>query len=175
MRTKLLALGHDLIHDLIAEIALISIGSGPAAGAVHVAGIGRVKQDQPRNIAVVLFPVCTDHLGTAEKGLVAKVQEHHLRIVWVRLVHNPVDELHPAVVRILHRGTHLIQGLLLGAVSIELSSKIDQLHIGFCFILLRIQMLQKAVHHHTDCLSLCRMRKIFHHRSHLRSSIQINM
>ena len=51
----------------------MAIGSGPAAYAVHVAGHGGIKQNQPRDVAAVFLTVCADGLGAAKESLIAEV------------------------------------------------------------------------------------------------------
>ena len=52
-----LALGDNGIDLVKGQVQLVAVFRGPAAGAVQVAGRGRVKQNGPRNIAVIFLPV----------------------------------------------------------------------------------------------------------------------
>ena len=49
----LLALRDDRVDLLEGQVQLVAVLRGPAAGAVQVAGRGRVEQDGPRDVAVV--------------------------------------------------------------------------------------------------------------------------
>ena len=55
--TKFLALTDDVINFIKGQVQFISIFCSPAAGAVQIAGAGRIKQNRPRNVAVVFLPV----------------------------------------------------------------------------------------------------------------------
>ena len=90
---QLLALGDDLIHICKAEVVLVAVLPGPAAHAVHVAGRGGVKQDQPGDVALVLDAVLPDGLGAPEKRLVPQVESRGAGHVGVGLVQHAVDEL----------------------------------------------------------------------------------
>ena len=91
---------YDFVHVFERQVVFVAVGTGPAADAVHVASRCRIEQDQPRNVAVIFFTVFTDHLGAAKEGFVTKVQKRHLCEIRIDLIDRPVDELHPAVVRI---------------------------------------------------------------------------
>ena len=97
---ELLALGDDLVHVLEGQVVLMAVGAGPAALAMHVAGGGRVKQDQPRDIAVIFLSVLADHFCTAEKRLIAKVEKGHLRKIRIDFINHAVDKFSPAGIRI---------------------------------------------------------------------------
>ncbi len=129
MHAQRLALGDDLVHLLIGEVALVSVGAGPAADAVHVAGLRRVKEDQPRDIAVVFLTVLADLLRPVEERLVPEVQKRHLRDMRIRLHQNPVNHFEPAVVRILDRRPDLVQLFLRGRPAELGSGEIHDLEI----------------------------------------------
>ena len=128
---QLLALGDDLIHICKAEVVLVAVLPGPAAHAVHVAGRGGVKQDQPGDVALVLDAVLPDGLGAPEKRLVPQVESRGAGHVGVGLVQHAVDELGPLAVRVAQHQTGMVIGLLAEAVTIELLCKIDHLNHGF--------------------------------------------
>ena len=52
---------------------LVSVGAGPAADAVHIAGVRRIEEDEPGDVAVVFLTVGTNGLGPAEEGLIAQI------------------------------------------------------------------------------------------------------
>ena len=47
VHAQLLALGNNLVHILKVEVILVTVFTGPAAHAVHIAGGSGVEQDQP--------------------------------------------------------------------------------------------------------------------------------
>ncbi len=145
MGTEFLAFGYDLVHILIGKVGLVAVRAGPAAYAVHVAGHGRIKEDQPRNIAVVFLSVLTDHLGAAEKRLIAEVEQHHLRVMRICLVDNTVDKAHPAVIGILHIRTDCRNSILVRAGAVEFFREIHDLEISLGSVILALQILQKTV------------------------------
>ena len=79
VHAQLLALGNDLVHILKAEVILVTVFTGPAAHAVHIAGGSGVEQDQPGDVALVLDTVLTDHLSAAEEGFVPQIQRSGAR------------------------------------------------------------------------------------------------
>ena len=146
---QLLALSDDLIHICKAEVVLVAVLPGPAAHAVHVAGRGGVKQDQPGDVALVLDAVLPDGLGAPEKRLVPQVESRGAGHVGVGLVQHAVDELGPLAVRVAQHQTSMVIGLLAEAVAIELLCKIDHLNHGFLAVFIGMGK------RHIDQLSRC--------------------
>jgi hypothetical protein len=69
---ELLALTDDVVDLVIAQVQLVAVLGGPAAGAVQVAGGGGVQQDGPGGVAVVLVAdflllVPADEVGVDEE------------------------------------------------------------------------------------------------------------
>ena len=54
---ELLSLSNHTVQLFQCQIQFIAILRRPAAGAVQIAGAGRIKQNRPRNVAVVFLPV----------------------------------------------------------------------------------------------------------------------
>mgnify|MGYP000382244779 FL=1 len=98
VHAQLLALGNDLVHILKAEVILVTVFTGPAAHAVHIAGGSGIEQDQPGDVALILHAVLADGLGAAEESLVAQIQRHSAGHVGVGLIQHTVDELGPLAV-----------------------------------------------------------------------------
>ena len=94
------------------QVVLRAISTGPTALAMHVAGTCRIKENKPWDIASVLFPVCPDHLGTSEKGLITKVEHCHLGNVRICLINYFIYKLDPSIVRVLESCSYLIKLVL---------------------------------------------------------------
>ena len=75
MGAQLLGLGEDSIHLLKGQALLMAVFGGPAAGAVHIAGGGGVHQNEPRDVAAVLFGVLLGLLIAAEASYTALVRK----------------------------------------------------------------------------------------------------
>ena len=120
INAQLLALGDDLIHIVKAQVVLVAVLTGPAAHAVHIAGRGGVKQDQPGNVALIFDTILADGLGTAEEGLIAQVQGRGAGHVGVQLVQHTVDELRPLAVGVSQGLLGVCVGLLAEGIAVEL-------------------------------------------------------
>ena len=120
INAQLLALGDDLIHIVKAQVVLVAVLTGPAAHAVHIAGRGGVKQDQPGNVALIFDTILADGLGTAEEGLIAQVQGRGAGHVGVQLVQHTVDELRPLAVGVGQGLLGMCIGLLAEGIAVEL-------------------------------------------------------
>ena len=98
----------------------MAVLTGPAAHAVHIAGRGGVKQDQPGNVALIFDTILADGLGTAEEGLIAQVQGRGAGHVGVQLVQHTVDELRPLAVGVSQGLLGVCVGLLAEGIAVEL-------------------------------------------------------
>ena len=164
---QLFALSDDTVHILKAQIVLCAISAGPAADAVHVAGRRGIKQNQPRDVAVILLAVRANFLCAAVECLIAKVQKHRSRIMRVRLVNHLVDIFEPAVVRVLDRLADCLKRLRLRRLSIKCLGKIQNLQVKFLAVLRLLTMLQELINQHAECLALSGLRKILHYVCHM--------
>ena len=152
VNAQFLALRDDLVHILKAEVVLVAVLTCPAANAVHIAGRGRVKQNQPRDVALVLDAVLADGLGAAEEGFVAQIQCGGTRHMGVGLVQHAVDEFRPLAVGV---GQHLfgvLVGLIAEAAAVELLCNIYQL--AHCFFMVLLGAGKRHVHYFTKCSTL---------------------
>ena len=122
-----LALGDDAVHILKAEVQAVAVLGSPAALAVQVAGRGRVEQQNPRHIAVVLLAQLHDIVVTGEHTLIHKVQGVHLQDMGVDLVDCPVGIPHPLAVGVGHKGADLIPVGIRVTVGQQRLSQIDEL------------------------------------------------
>ena len=122
-----LALGDDAVHILKAEVQAVAVLGSPAALAVQVAGRGRVEQQNPRHIAVVLLAQLHDIVVTGKHALIHKVQGVHLQDMGVDLVDCPVGVPHPLAVGVGHKGADLIPVSIGVTVCQQRLSQIDEL------------------------------------------------
>ena len=131
VHAQLLALGNDLVHILKAEVILVTVFTGPAAHAVHIAGGSGVEQDQPGDVALILHAVLADGLGAAEESLVAQIQRHGAGHIGVGLIQHTVDELGPLAVGVGQGLSGVFVGFSAERTAIELLCNIHQLSHGF--------------------------------------------
>ena len=73
VNAKLLALCNNGIQIFKGKIQLMPVLGSPTAGTVHVTGTGRIHQNQPRHLALQLFPFLTDRLCPKISGFKAKI------------------------------------------------------------------------------------------------------
>ena len=164
---EFLALGDDLVHVLIGEVALVSVGAAPAADAVHVAGHRGIEEDQPRDVAAVLLTVCADGLGAAKEGLIAEVQEHLLGIAGIRLIDDPVQVLRPLVIRIGEILLDRVEGGLIVLVAEEALCEVDELTEGLGPVVCLADVLPETVDDCRDGLALRCMCQILNCSCHI--------
>ena len=130
INAELLTLGDDPVHLIKSEIILVPVSSGPAACAVHIAGVCRIKEDEPGNVAAVLLAVCANEFCSPEECLIPKVQKKHFRYMGMSLIYDTVYEFDPAVIGILDGRPDLCDIILVHrAFSPELFRKINKLQI----------------------------------------------
>ena len=98
---EFLALRDDGVDFIERQVQTVAVFSRPAAGAVQVAGRGRVEQNCPRNVAVVLLA----HfflLGPADDvGVEEEVHERRLENLGIGVLHDVHDELVHVVVLVV--------------------------------------------------------------------------
>ena len=160
VHTQLFAFRDDLIHILKAEVVLVAVLAGPAAHAMHVAGRGGVEQDQPGNVALVLYAVLADHLGASEESFVAQIQRRGAGHVVVQLVQCAVDEPRPFAGRIGQGLFGVLIGLVAECAAVELFGQIHQLANGLFGVFICTG--KYHVHHLADGSALHFMRQVFH-------------
>ena len=130
----------------------------PATDAVHIACRGRVKEDKPRNIAMVFLTVCTDHLCATEESLIAEVHECDLCVMRICLIKNFVYVFEPAVVRILNRRTDCIHALRCSGFAKEHLSPVYELQIELLAVCCCLAMFEDLIDYQFDGLALRCMR-----------------
>ena len=91
---------------------------------MQVAGAGGVHQNQPWDIAVILFSHLPYGLGPIKSCFIAKIQGRLADDIGIHLVQQTVDILHPFTLRILY---HTPGCLIILAVKMAA-------HIAFCQI-----------------------------------------
>ena len=159
-----LALGDDAVHLLVGQVVLVAVGARPAADAVHVAGHGGVKENEPRDVAVINIAVCADVLRTPEECLKAEGENCFFGISGICFIQNIVDEFHPTIIGIAEISADC-EVLVLGqGAFIKVPGEIKQFKIRFgplfcAFIIgkisIYIQLVQKMIHKLFCCLTFC--------------------
>ena len=124
---QFLALPDDGVNFLKAQVQLVAIFSGPAAGTVQVAGTGGVQQDRPRNITVVLLTEFflngpADNIGIEEE--IHKERFQYAVVHTLKSVHNQLVHI---VVRVVDDSAEGIS-LLLKAVGAGSGQLIHPFH-----------------------------------------------
>ena len=108
---QLFALADDVVQLVVGQVELIAVLRCPAAGAVQVAGRGRIHQDGPGDIAAVLFSGRDGSRVRLNVGVVDKVDEDLFQYVSVDGLEHVQHVLVPYIVRIL--GNRFDRGLLI--------------------------------------------------------------
>ena len=93
------SLFHNGINVLKAQVELVPVLCRPAAGAVQVAGCGRIEQDRPGDIAVIFFRHLFLHRAPLQTGIGNKVLEERPAHARIKII-QPEDELIPVVLLI---------------------------------------------------------------------------
>ena len=124
---KLLALCNNTVQILEAQVQLVTILCSPAASAVQVAGRGRIHQDQPRNIAAILFTVCANGLGSVDHRLKHQVEQRHLQNIRIQLVDQLVQVLVPLFIRICEEPAEHRIGFFRKCIRCELLNYVQRL------------------------------------------------
>ena len=101
-----LALGDDGVDLLKAQVQLVAVFRGPAAGAVQVAGGRGIQQDDPRDVAVVLLAVFLLNGPAQNVGVEDEIGEEGLQLIPIHVVEKVQDELMHVVGRILYHSAH---------------------------------------------------------------------
>lgn len=125
MAAELLALGDDFVHRLVGEVQRVAVFGGPAADAVHVAGTRRVKQDGPRNVAVVFFLGRVARAQAVEARLKAKVHNGRLDDIRVERVEGFVDKMHPFAV-LGNQAAGIVKGFFFKKVTKQMFKNVGQ-------------------------------------------------
>ncbi len=94
------ALRDQAIHVLIREVEAVAVIGSPAADALLVAGARGIEEDDPRNVALLLLGVGGGVAQSAERRLVAAVQDRGLEDVVVGVVDDIPEELLPLGARV---------------------------------------------------------------------------
>ena len=161
MGTQLLGLGEDSIHLLKGQALLMTVLCRPAAGAVHIAGGGGVHQNEPRNIAAVLFGILLGLLIAAEATLIHRVGEEGFEDIGVGFVQNSLDIVRPLALRLTCDHVQHLEGFLLPHAALDLFGHIHQVLRGGggirCF-----SLLDEVFQHFLKGLAFCRMGGFFH-------------
>lgn len=161
MGAQLLGLGEDSIHLLKGQALLMAVFGGPAAGAVHIAGGGGVHQNEPRDVAAVLFGVFLGLLIAAEATLVHRVGEEVPEDIGVGLIQDALDIVRPFAIGLARYHAQHLEGFLLPHAALDLFGHIHQLLRGGrgirCF-----SLLDEVFQHLLKSLAFCRMGGFFH-------------
>ena len=99
---ELLALRDDGINLVKRQIQPVAVFRRPAAGAVQVAGGGRIQQDRPRDVAVVLLAVFLLLRPADDVGVEEEVHERRLEHFRIGILHDVHDEMVHVVVFIVN-------------------------------------------------------------------------
>jgi hypothetical protein len=91
----------DAVNILIAQIQPVAVFSRPAAGAVQVAGAGRIQKNRPRDIAVILIPKFlllfpADHVRVQEE-----IRHQLIQNAGMHLFQNTHRQLSPVRIRVI--------------------------------------------------------------------------
>ena len=95
VNAKLLALRDNSVHIFIGQIQLVPVFRCPAAGAMQVAGRGRIKKNHPGNADSVFLRRLLRLLVSGKACLKAKGHEQALQIILVGIIQQMIKKLCP--------------------------------------------------------------------------------
>lgn len=127
MGAERLGLGQDSVHLLKAEALLVAVFRRPAAGAVHVAGGGRVHQNEPRHVDVVFSCVFLRRLVAAEAALIGRVRQEGLENVGVVFADDALGIARPFSVGVFRDHAQRLIGLVAPRTLVDLLDHVDEL------------------------------------------------
>ncbi len=131
---QFLALLHDVVHLLEAEVQPMAVFCRPAADAVQVARRGRVEQDGPRNVAVVFFDDLVFAAAAEDAGVDEEVLEQLLAHALVDVGVKAADQPVPVVVRVLHEAVDHVVSVCKIIIPVKFTKPADKLR----HVLLRV-------------------------------------
>ena len=103
--SQLFALADDAVQLFIAEVQFVAVFRRPAAGAAEIAGRGRIHQDRPGDVALVLI-LHFHGGGRADQRAVDDNGLHQFFALFVvNVCPQALHQLRPVVVRVRKRGT----------------------------------------------------------------------
>ena len=139
--TQFLALTDDGIDGLQRKIQMVAVFCRPAAGAVEIAGRGRIKQNGPWDVAAILLPVFMLGGAAFEAGIEQEVLEESLPDTGIQFI-QPQNQLVPIVLLGDDIADHLPL-LLIPPLGREL---IHQLHeLGQILVGITLNILQRLI------------------------------
>ena len=137
MNPEFLALGHDLVHVLIGKVQLMAVLGRPAAGAAEVAGRGRIEQDDPRALHVVLLRRLSGLAEAAEAALEADGHKEALHELHIHMIQQIVEVLGPLAV-LAERFAEPVVRFGLPAVAEDLLHRVHDAHIPLASVFNRL-------------------------------------
>ena len=126
MGAELCALGQHAVHLLKGEVLLVAVLRRPAARAAHIAGARRVHEDDPRDVAVILFGVCPRLLEAAEAALVGGGRQEGPEKVGVALAQQALGVVCPFAVGGVCNLVQHLEGLRRPDAGVDLLDHVDK-------------------------------------------------
>ena len=120
MGTEFLGFGQYPVHFLERQALLVAVFRRPAAGAVHVAGGGRVHQDEPGDVDVVFFGRLLRHMIAADAALIDGVGQKCLEDVGVVVADQALDIAGPLAVGIVGEHMKRLKGFFAPHIAVQL-------------------------------------------------------
>ena len=151
--TQCLGLCQHPIHLLKGQALLVAVLRRPAAGAVHIAGGGRVHQDEPRHVDAVLGGVLLRRLVAPEAALIGHVGQEGLEDVGIVLPDEPLGVVRPLPVGVLRHHPQRLIGLVAPCPLVDLLDHVDEL-LGQVTHVLGLSLFQHGVEDRLKGLTL---------------------
>ena len=160
MGAELRAFGQHTVHLLKGEVLLVTVLCRPAARAAHVAGARRVHEDDPRDVAVILFGVCPRLLEAAEAALIGSGRQEGLEKVGVALAQQALGVVCPFAVGVVCDLVQHLEGLRRPDAGVDLLDHVDKVVCDGADVLL-LTFSDEGVEHGLKGLALCCMGDFF--------------
>ena len=151
---ELCALGQHAVHLLKGEVLLVAVLRRPAARAAHIAGARRVHEDDPRDVAVILFGVCPRLLEAAEAALIGSGRQEGPEKVGVALAQQALGVVCPFAVGGVCDLVQHLEGLRRPDAGVDLLDHVDKVVCDGADVL-RLAFSDERVEHGLKGLALC--------------------
>ena len=161
MGAQFLCLGQHPVHLLKGQTLLMAVFRRPAAGAVHIAGGGRIHQNQPGNIAAVFFGVFLRLLVAAEAALVHCIGQERFKNIGVGLIQQPLDIMRPLAIGLVGNHMQHFKGFFFPHAALDLFGHIHQILRRRCSVL-STSLFNKVIQYLFKSLAFCRVGGLFH-------------
>ena len=122
---------------------------------MHVAGLSRVEQDQPGNVALIYFSVLSDCSGAVQECFIAKIQHGLPQYIRISAVDHFIYYFEPAVFRIQDSLLDPAYGIAVQFFYWQFCHKIGKCKVVFALVFGAAELVQHHIDYQFKCFSSC--------------------